>query len=98
MADHQGNPRIKAMILEVVENQMQNNDPPETKQTYDRLITEGHSDEDAKRLIGSVVAIEVFDILKKQEVFNLADFVQALNKLPELPFGNTEEPPLSSDN
>ena len=49
------------------------------------LIQEGHADEDASRLIGSVVAIEVFGIIKKQEVFNLSSFVQALNKLPELP-------------
>jgi hypothetical protein len=87
MSRLEGNPKIKAMILEVVAKQVQENDPPETKQTYDRLIQEGHSDEDAKRLIGSVVAIEVFGILKKQEVFNMSSFVQALEKLPELPVG-----------
>lgn len=87
MSRLEGNPRIKALILEVVAKQVQENDPPETKQTYDRLIHEGHSDEEAKRLIGSVVAIEVFGILKNQEVFNLSSFVQALNKLPELPVG-----------
>jgi hypothetical protein len=87
MSRLEGNPKIKAMILEVVEKQVQENDPPETKQTYDRLIQEGHSAEDAKRLIGSVVAIEVFGILKKQEVFNMSSFVQALEKLPELPVG-----------
>ncbi len=85
MSRLEGNPRIKAMILEVVAKQVRDNDPPETKQTYDRLIQEGHADEDARRLIGSVVAIEVFGILKKQEVFNLSSFVQALDKLPELP-------------
>ena len=30
----QGNPHLKAAILEVVENQMRDNDPPETRQTY----------------------------------------------------------------
>jgi hypothetical protein len=89
MSRLEGNPRVKAMILEVVANQVRANDPPETKQTYDRLIQEGHADEDARRLIGSVVAIEVFSILnKKQEVFNLSNFVQALDKLPELPVGS----------
>lgn len=80
-----GNPRIKALIIEVVENQVRDNDPPETKQTYDRLIMAGYSEEEAKRLIGSVVAIEVFGVLRKKEVFNLRRFVQALERLPDLP-------------
>jgi hypothetical protein len=73
------------MILEVVENQLLDNDPPETKQTYEWLMGEGHSSEEAKRLIGCVVVGEMFEILKRQEPFNHARFVEALNKLPELP-------------
>jgi len=84
MTGQEGNPRLKAIILEAVETQMRENDPPETKETYDRLIMEGYSDGEAKRLLGSVVAIEVFDILKKKEAFNMGKFVRALNKLPEL--------------
>lgn len=74
--EEEGNPHLKAAVFDVVENQMRDNDPPETKQTYDRLVQDGQSDEDAKRLIGCVVVSEIFDILKKK---------QALNKLPELP-------------
>jgi len=85
MSGGESSPLAGAMILEVVENQMRDGDPPETKQTYDRLVSEGHSDEDAKRLIGCVVAAEVFDILKRQEAFNPERFVQALNNLPEIP-------------
>ena len=85
MRGDEGGPLAGAMILEVVENQLRDGDPPETKQTYDRLVSEGHSDEDAKRLIGCVVSAEVFDILKKQEAFNPERFVQALNNLPSIP-------------
>ncbi len=85
MNGQDGNPVLKAAILEVVENQMRDNNPPETRQAYDRLMQEGHSKEDAKRLIGCVVSSEVFDILKKQQEFNLERFVQALERLPELP-------------
>jgi hypothetical protein len=77
--------RLRAAILAVVENQMRENDPPETNQTYQRLILAGHGDEEARRLIGCIVASEVFEILRKNEVFSLARFVQALNRLPELP-------------
>ncbi|MCF7708779.1 MAG: hypothetical protein K9N52_07770 [Verrucomicrobia bacterium] len=83
--EEESDPYLKAAILEVVENQMRNNDPPETNQTYDRLINEGHSEEDAKRLIGCVIALEMIGILKKKKKFDHARFVKALKKLPELP-------------
>jgi hypothetical protein len=85
MSREEGNPHLKAAILEAVENQMRDNDPPETNQTYDRLVHEGHSEEDAKRLIGCVIVSEIFDILKKEQDFNLARFIKALQTLPELP-------------
>ena len=79
------NPNLKSAILEVVDNQLQANDPPETRQTFDRLISEGHSEVEAKKLIGCVVSSEIFDILKKQEPFNTERFAKALNELPKLP-------------
>ena len=85
MNGEEGNPHLKAAILEAIENQMRDNDPPETNQTYDRLLQEGHSEEDAKHLIGCVIVSEMFDILKKKQEFNLDRFIKALQKLPELP-------------
>jgi hypothetical protein len=78
-------PYLKSAILEVVDNQLNANDPPETRQTFDRLISEGYSEEDAKKLIGCVVTSEIFDVLKKQEPFNPERFVKALNELPKTP-------------
>ncbi len=80
------NPVLKKAILEVVENQLRDLDPPETKQTYDRLRTEGCSDAEARRLIGCVVSSEIFDVLKQQQPFNRERFVGALNKLPRMPW------------
>ena len=80
------NPRLKAIILEVVNNQLRANDPPETRITLNRLIAEGYSEKDAKELIGCVVSSEIFDVLKSKEEFNLKRYVDALNKLPQLPW------------
>jgi hypothetical protein len=77
------NTYLKSAILEVVENQLQANDPPETRQAYDRLISEGYSEVEAKKLIGCVVSSEVFDVLKKQEPFNPERFAKALSELPK---------------
>jgi len=81
----ESNPRLKTVILQVVDNQLKGNDPPETKQTYNRLIKEGFSESEAKQLIGCIVSAEIFDVLKKEETFNRERFAKALNKLPELP-------------
>ena len=80
------NPILKETILEVVDNQLETLDPPETRQTYDRLVASGISDQEAKRLIGCVVSSEIFDVLKQQQSFDRARFIKALNKLPELPW------------
>jgi len=79
------NPHLRAAILEVVDNQLANNTPPETSQTFERLLREGKSDDEAKMLIASVVAVEIFEVLKRQEPFNNERFVKALHRLPELP-------------
>jgi hypothetical protein len=80
------NEYLKGAILEVVNNQIKSLDPPETKETYERLLKMGYSEVRAKELLGAVVSTEIFDILKKKEPFNKERFVSALNKLPNLPF------------
>lgn len=79
------NPNLREAILKAVDNQLANNNPPETQQTYQRLIREGHSEQDAKLLIASVVAIEIFEVVNRKEPYNHVRFVQALNRLPEIP-------------
>jgi hypothetical protein len=79
------NPRLKSAILQVVENQIDSNDPPETKQTFNRLVSEGFSKKEAKELIGTVVVAEVFEVMKEGKPFNIERYVNALNRLPETP-------------
>jgi hypothetical protein len=78
------NLHLKAAIMEVVENQLRNLDPPETKQTYDRLLAEGHDDQEARRLIGCVVVQESFSILKRKEPFDAERYAEALSRLPAM--------------
>ena len=78
-------PRLNKAALDVVEKQIRQLNPPATKETFDRLIREGHDDDEARRLIGCVVASEIFDILKNLEPYDEDRYVAALRKLPELP-------------
>ena len=79
------NLKLRETILKVVDTQLAKNDPPETQQTYRRLIEEGHTEQDAKLLIAHVVAVEIFEVVNRREPFDHSRFVQALNRLPEIP-------------
>lgn len=77
------NPHLQAAYLEVVDNQLRDNNPPETKETFERLLAEGHSAEDAKLLIAQVVCLETYYILKHEEDINRERFVRNLRMLPK---------------
>ena len=83
--DEQGNPRLKKSFLEVVENQLRDNDPPQTRETLDRLMAEGVSEDDAKIYIAQAVCIEVWDVLRNKNAFNLMRYVRNLKNLPKEP-------------
>ncbi len=79
------NPYLQAAIFEVVDNQMAAGDPPETKETFERLLGEGLSEEDAKKLIGQAICIEIYRIEKYKEVFNRQRYLRNLRNLPREP-------------
>ena len=79
------NPILKATILDVVNNQIKANDPPETRQTFNRLTGMGISETDAKIYIGQAVAVEIFNVMKHGEAFNLDRYLKNLSHLPEEP-------------
>ena len=91
MTTSEVNPQLHAAIMKVVENQLRSNDPPQTQQTFKRLIEAGHSEKEAKRLIACVVSAEIFDVLRKNEPFDLDRFVRGLNNLPAMPWDGEEE-------
>ena len=70
----------------MVQNQIRDLTPRETKQTFERLISEGHSEEQAMRLLGCVVLAEIFEILKQNREFDEERYIQALIALPTLPW------------
>jgi len=82
----ESNEIMKAVILETVENQLRDNDPPETRQTYERLISDGYSDQEARELIGAAVSTEIFNVLKSNKPYDRKRYVAALLRLPTLPW------------
>ena len=81
----QPNETLKAEILQAVEIQIRDNKPPETDQTYNRLLALGISEANAKIYIGQCIAVEIFNIMKHHQPFDEKRFVKNLEKLPEEP-------------
>lgn len=77
---------LKEQINETFNNQLRNNDPPETKITYQRLLKEGILEQRAKELIGIVLSAEIYDVLKEKKPFNEKRYVGRLARLPDTSF------------
>ncbi len=83
--NEKNNPRLRDAFLEVVDNQLDANEPPEARQTLDRLIAQGISEENAKKYIAQAVCLEVFDVLKHNRPSDQDRYVRNLLRLPEEP-------------
>ncbi len=79
------NPNLQAAIFKIVDNQMAAGDPPETKETFKRLLDEGISEEDAKKLIGQAICTEIYHIGKYKKAVNRQRYLRNLRNLPREP-------------
>ena len=77
-------PFSEEAVLEAINNQIENNDPPETKKTYDRLMKEIKNHDEVMEYLGVVMRSEIIDILKSKKPFNRKRYVERLNRLPDV--------------
>ena len=80
------NPVLQAAMYEVVDNQLRDGTPPETRQTLERLIAAGHTRQEARRLIACAALSEIFGILQRHEPYDEARYIAALQRLPTMPW------------
>lgn len=73
--------KLKAKILEIVDNQININDPKCTKETLDRLVNSGFSEIESKEMIGRVLIEEMYELLKNQVPFNEKRYAEKLSML-----------------
>ena len=75
------NHRLRGHILEVLDNQLRNGDPPITSDTLSRLISEGFTEEKAKAMIAAVLLEEIYNTLKNNEPYDENRYSRNLRKL-----------------
>ena len=82
---HSSSPELKEQVMRAVKEQLDVNIPPETKQTYERLISEGYNETEAHDMLAYVLTAELFTVLKEKRPFDLSHYIANLNLLPALP-------------
>jgi uncharacterized protein YoaH (UPF0181 family) len=75
---------VKDAFMEVVVNQLETGDPPETRATLDRLLAAGHAKGEAMQLIAAVARNEMQAMMAMARQFDNARYAQLLAKLPQI--------------
>jgi hypothetical protein len=75
----------RAILREILQNQIAANDPPEVQEALARLQLEGLDEEAAWRLMSAVLLLELDTIVREQREFDRAQYVKNLRALPTLP-------------
>lgn len=79
------NENLKSAFWDVVNNQIEDNSPPETSKTYKRLLSKGYTDHEAQELIGAVVSSMMYEMLKNKKEYDEKQYIKDLKRLPKLP-------------
>jgi hypothetical protein len=79
-----GREALRKATREVLANQLRDDDPKETRETYERLLSQGIAESQVKRLLSAIIALEIFGVVKEGRSFDRARFVERLKALPTL--------------
>jgi len=82
--------RRKELMLRGVEDQLTSPDTPEVRVHYERLLSLGHSDAEARELIAALLAIYIWHTMRKDD-YTYADYVAELGSLPEIDWGEDDD-------
>ena len=76
---------VRADLREILQSQMDADDPPEVKATLTRLQREGLTPDYALSLLSAVLLLELNAIVRDKRKFDRAQYVRDLHSLPTLP-------------
>ena len=80
------NLKAREIIFTIIDNQIKNNDPPDTLKVFNKLKTQGYSEFETKQLIGQCIAVEIYNMMKYKKPSDNERYIKNLNNLPKEPF------------
>jgi hypothetical protein len=75
----------EATLTQAIENQIESDEPPAAKATFNKLTLVGYAREEILNLMAHVLAFEIDKMLVEDRAFNSEWYENALRALPELP-------------
>ena len=75
----------ESTLIQAIENQIESDNPPAAKATFNKLTLVGYEREEILNLMAHVLAIEIDAMLDEDRAFNTEWYETALRALPELP-------------
>ncbi len=78
-------PAAREEIFKIIKDQMEKNDPPMVKLTYNRLKRLKYDEEKILKLIGQCLVIEIYHVMKHKKPFNEKRYMTNLQALPASP-------------
>ena len=72
-------------LIEAIENQIEADNPPAAKATFNKLTLVGYERDDILEMMAHVLAIEIDALLDQDRPFDTQWYETALHALPELP-------------
>ncbi len=73
---------VRDAMLDTVLSQINDNNPPEARETYDRLIFGGRSNSQALQLMAAALRVEMDRMLKESTPFDNERYSALLQKIP----------------
>ncbi|MFL1499824.1 hypothetical protein ACI77J_01310 [Pseudomonas sp. O64] len=75
----------ESTLTQVIENQIESDNPPAAKATLNKLTLVGYEREEILHLMAHVLAVEIDKMLDEDRAFNTEWYETALRALPQLP-------------
>ncbi len=72
---------LHKIIMQSIEVQIRDNDPPAVRETYERLLANGRDETTAKGMIASIIAEEIYLRMKENRTINEEMFAARLGEL-----------------
>ncbi|WP_223472071.1 MULTISPECIES: hypothetical protein [unclassified Pseudomonas] len=76
---------VENTLIQAIENQIESDNPPAAKATFNKLTLVGYDREEILNLMAHVLAVEIDAILEEDRPFDTQWYEAALRALPELP-------------
>ncbi|NWD55188.1 MULTISPECIES: hypothetical protein [Pseudomonas] len=75
----------ESTLTQAIENQIESDNPPAAKATFNKLTLVGYEREEILNLMAHVLAVEIDKMLDEDRAFDTQWYESALRALPELP-------------